>query len=145
MSLLAELRPKKGSTHKKHRVGRGNASGSGGTAGKGHKGQKARKGAPIPRGFEGGQTPMARRLPKFGFTNAMFKTKYEIVNLSDLEKLDGEVSPDVLRKAGVVNKGLVKILANGKLTKKLNVKAHKFSGSAKSAIEAAGGTAEVIK
>ena len=145
MSLLSELAPSRGATHKKKRIGRGHASGQGGTAGKGHKGQKARSGAPIPRGFEGGQTPMARRLPKFGFTNAMFKTRYEIVNLNDLEKLDGEVSPEALRKAGIVNKGLVKILADGKLTKKLTVKAHKFSGAAKTAIEAAGGTIEVVK
>ena len=144
MSLLGQLRPKKGSTHKKRRVGRGDASGWGGTAAKGHKGQKARSGAPIPRGFEGGQTTIARRLPKFGFTNAMFKTTYELVNLSDLEKLDGEVTPESLQKAGVVHKGLVKILGNGELTKSLNVKAHKFSASAKAAIEKAGGSVEVL-
>lgn len=145
MSLLAELKPKKGSTHKKRRVGRGDASGWGGTAGKGHKGQKARSGAPIPRGFEGGQTPLARRLPKFGFTNARFKTVYEIVNLRQLEALNGDVSPESLQSSGLVGKGLVKILGDGELSKALNVKAHKFSASAKAAIEKAGGSVEVVK
>lgn len=145
MSLLGELHPRKGSTHKKQRVGRGNSSGWGGTAGKGHKGQKARAGAPIPRGFEGGQMPMQRRLPKFGFTNAQFKTTYEIVNLDQLNKLGADVSPESLREAGVVGKGLVKILGRGELTKAVNVKAHKLSASAKAAIEKAGGSVEVIQ
>lgn len=144
MSLLATLRPKKGSTQKKKRIGRGDASGTGGTAGKGHKGQKARKGAPIRRGFEGGQTPLARRLPKFGFTNAAFKTTYDIVNLKDLNQFDGEVNPETLRSAGMVNKGLVKILGDGEVSKSLTVKAHKFSTSAKAAIESAGGKVEVL-
>lgn len=146
MSLLSTLRPRKGSTHKERRVGRGDGSGWGGTAGKGHKGQKARSGAPIKRGFEGGQTPMARRLPKFGFTNNKFKTSYEVLNLDQLELFDGEISPEILKEKGVVSKtSLVKILGNGKISKSINVKAHKFSASAKSAIEAAGGTTEVIK
>lgn len=145
MSLLAELKPKRGSTHKERRVGRGDGSGWGGTAGKGHKGQKARSGAPIKRGFEGGQMPMARRLPKFGFTNAKFKTEYNIVNISQLNMLDGEVTPETLRTAGLVGKGLVKVLANGEMSKSLTVKAHKFSETAKQAIEKAGGTVEVIK
>ncbi len=145
MSLLSELRPKSGSTHSKKRVGRGDGSGWGGTAGKGHKGQKARSGAPIRRGYEGGQMPMARRLPKFGFTNTKFKTEYNIVNLSQLNNLDGDVTPESLKEAGIVGKGLVKILANGELSKSLTVKAHKFSDSAKKSIEGAGGTAEVIK
>lgn len=145
MSLLSELKPKRGSTHKKKRVGRGDGSGWGGTAGKGHKGQKARSGAPIKRGFEGGQMPMARRLPKFGFTNTNFKTTYNIVNISQLNNLDGEVTPQMLKDMGLVGTGLVKILADGELSKALTVKAHKFSESAKKAIEGAGGTAEVIK
>ena len=145
MSLLSELKPNKGAIRKKRRIGRGNGSGWGGTAGKGHKGQKARSGAPIPRGFEGGQTPLMRRLPKFGFTNAMFKTRYEIVNLSKLNTLDGEVSPESLTAAGITSKGMVKVLGDGELTKALTVKAHKFSKKAQSAIEAAGGKVEVIK
>jgi large subunit ribosomal protein L15 len=144
MSLLSSLRPKSGSTHKRKRIGRGDSSGWGGTAGKGHKGQKARSGAPIRRGFEGGQTPMARRMPKFGFTNVNFKTEYNIVNLSQLNNLEGSVTPESLLAAGLVRKGLVKILAKGQLNKVLKVKAHKFSEAAKKSIESAGGTAEVI-
>ncbi|MBC86433.1 MAG: 50S ribosomal protein L15 [Bdellovibrionaceae bacterium] len=144
MSLLGSLRPKKGATHKKRRVGRGRSCGQGGTAGKGHKGQKARAGAPIPRGFEGGQTPLARRLPKFGFTNAKFKTTYQVVNLKDLNNLSGDVTPEALEAAGIVRKGKVKVLGDGKLEKALTVKAHKFSKTAQSAIEAAGGKVEVI-
>ncbi len=146
MSLLSQLTPNKGATKNRKRVGRGDASGQGGTAGKGHKGQKARSGAPIRRGFEGGQTPMHIRLPKFGFTNAMFKTRYEVINLDSLAKCDGEVTPESLKKMGILSsKKNVKILGNGEITKALNVKAHKFSGKAKAAIEAAGGTVEVIK
>jgi large subunit ribosomal protein L15 len=147
MSLLSELKPNKGATKKERRVGRGDSSGWGGTAGKGHKGQKARSGAPIRRGFEGGQTPLVRRIPKFGFTNAAFRTRYEVVNLETLNKLDGEVTPESLRASGVLSgkNELVKILGRGELSKGLTVKAHKFSQSAKAAIEAAGGTAEVIK
>ncbi len=144
MSLLGSLRPKKGSTHKGRRVGRGRSCGQGGTAGKGHKGQKARSGAPIPRGFEGGQTPIARRLPKFGFTNASFKTTYQVVNLKDLNALSGNVDPEALQSAGLVRKGKVKVLGDGALDKALTVKAHKFSKSAKEAIEKAGGKVEVI-
>jgi len=144
MNLLSSLRPKKGSTFKEKRIGRGDGSGWGGTAGKGHKGQKARSGAPIPRGFEGGQTPLARRSPKFGFTNVQFKTTYNIINLDMLNNFDGEVSPDTLRKKGLIGKGLLKILANGPLKKAVNVKAHKFSVAAKKAIESAGGKAETI-
>lgn len=145
MSLLGELKPKRGSVQAERRIGRGNGSGWGGTAGKGHKGQKARAGAPIPRGFEGGQMPMARRLPKFGFTNTMFRRRYEVINLDQLEKFDGEVSPESLKSAGLVKKGPVKILGRGQLSKTLTVKAHKFSGSAKEAIEKSGGKAEVVK
>ena len=145
MSLLSQLKPKRGSTHKKHRVGRGDGSGWGGTAGKGHKGQKARSGAPIRRGFEGGQTPLARRLPKFGFTNNMFKTRYEIFNLDQLNEMDGEVTPEVLVNRGWAGKNeKIKILGRGQLDKALTVKAHKFSASAKEAIEKAGGKTEVV-
>lgn len=146
MSLLENLKPKKGSTHKKKRVGRGDGSGWGGTAAKGHKGQKARSGAPIPRGFEGGQTPLARRLPKFGFTNAKFKTSYEVINLEDLNQLEGDVTPEILASKGMARKkSLIKILGRGEIKKSLTVKAHKFSQSAQAAIEAAGGKVEVIK
>lgn len=145
MSLLSELKPNKGATHNSKRLGRGIGSGKGKTAGKGHKGQTARKGGSIRRGFEGGQTPLARRLPKFGFTNARFRTRYEIVNLEALNKLDGEVTPETLIQAGLVKKdSLVKILGDGELSKSLTVKAHKFSGNAKAAIESAGGKVEVI-
>ena len=146
MSLLSELKPKKGSTHKKRRVGRGQGSGWGKQAAKGHKGQKARSGAPIRRGFEGGQTTLQIRLPKFGFTNMKFKTTYEIVNISQLEKFDGEVTPQSLKDKGVTHKlDKVKILGDGEIKKALTVKAHKFSASAKKSIEAAGGSVEVIK
>lgn len=145
MSLLSNLSPKVGSTHYPKRVGRGIGSGLGGTAGKGHKGQLARTGGKVRRGFEGGQTPMHRRLPKFGFSNVNFATEYSIVNVGQLETLSGEVNPEVLVKLGLAGKGLVKILGNGELKKALTVKAHKFSESAKKTIESAGGKAEVIK
>ena len=145
MSLLSELKPNAGSTHSRRRVGRGPASGWGGTAGKGHKGQKARSGAPIRRGFEGGQTPLQVRLPKFGFTNRRFKKVYEIVNLEQLEKLDGDICPQVLKDKGLIHHtSAVKVLGRGECTKKINVKAHKFSQSAQKAIEALGGHVEVI-
>ena len=145
MSLLSSLAPKEGATHYQKRLGRGRGSGLGQTSGKGGKGQTARSGGKIRRGFEGGQTPLMRRLPKFGFSNVDFETKYSVVNLSQLEKLTGEVTPESLKKAGVVHHFPVKILGNGKLTKKLTVKAQKFSATAKAAIEAAGGKVEVIK
>lgn len=145
MSLLESLAPAKGSKHYQKRLGRGRGSGLGQTSGKGHKGQLARSGGVSRRGFEGGQTPLIRRLPKFGFSNTQFETKYSVINLSQLEKLSGTVTPETLKEAGLVRKGLVKILGNGKLSKNLTVKAHKFSNTAKSAIEAAGGKTEVIK
>lgn len=145
MSLLSTLKPAEGSKHYQKRLGRGRGSGLGQTAGKGHKGQLARSGGKVRRGFEGGQTPLIRRLPKFGFNNTDFQTKYSVVNLSQLEKLTGEVTPESLKAAGLVHKFPVKILGNGKLTKGLTVKAHKFSDKAKSSIEAAGGKTEVIK
>jgi large subunit ribosomal protein L15 len=144
MSLLSSLAPKAGSTHYPKRLGRGKGSGLGQTSGKGHKGQLARSGGVSRRGFEGGQTPLIRRLPKFGFNNAKFETVYEVVNLVQLDKLSGTVTPESLREAGIVHGDLVKILASGKLTKALTVKANKFSEAAKKAIEAAGGKVEVI-
>ena len=144
---LSNLRPAEGSVHSDNfRRGRGHGSGNGKTAGKGHKGQKARSGAPRP-GFEGGQMPLYRRLPKRGFKNRNTK---EIVgiNLGALEKFeDGStVSVQTLIESGVVKnpRDGVKILGNGELTKKLNVQANAFSASAKEKIEALGGTAEVI-
>jgi len=145
MSLLSSLAPKAGSKHAPKRLGRGKGSGLGQTSGKGGKGQTARTGGTIRRGFEGGQTPLMRRLPKFGFNNTDFETKYSVVNLSQLEKMSGEVTSKSLQEAGVVHKLPVKILGQGKLTKALTVKAQKFSATAKSAIEAAGGKTEVIK
>ena len=144
---LSNLRPAEGSRQSDNfRKGRGHGSGNGKTAGKGHKGQKARSGAPRP-GFEGGQMPLYRRLPKRGFKN---RNTLEIVaiNVSELERFENGATVDVaaLREAGVVKNSFdgVKILGNGELTKKLNVKVDAFSASAKEKIEAAGGTAEVM-
>jgi len=145
MSLLSELKPNSGSTNNRHRIGRGDASGSGGTAGKGHKGQKARAGGGIRRGFEGGQMPLVRRLPKFGFTNIAFKTKYDVVTTERLNKFDGEVTIATLKAAGVVSGNeKVKVVVRGELTKSINLKVHKVSGGAKKAIEAKGGSVEEI-
>ncbi len=145
MSLLSELKPKAGSVGYRKRVGRGHGSGLGGTAGKGHKGQKARAGGRVRWGFEGGQTPLMRRLPKFGFNNKNYATYYDVLNLSDLATLGADITPETLEKAGLLRYGRVKILAKGELKKAINVKAHKFSGAAKAAIEKAGGKAEVIE
>lgn len=146
MSLLESLRPKKGSIKRKKRIGRGDGSGKGSTAGKGHKGQLARAGGKVRRGFEGGQTPLHRRAPKFGFSNVDFATKYNIVNLAQLEKMSGEVNPETLKASRTVrSRGPIKILGNGLLKKALTVKAHHFSETAKKAIEAAGGKVEVLK
>ena len=144
---LHELKPAEGSRQERKRKGRGIGSGNGKTAGKGHKGQNARSGGGVRPGFEGGQTPLFRRLPKRGFTNINRK-EYALVNLDVLNSFeDGtEVTPALLVETGVVKKEKagIKILANGKLEKKLTVKAHKFSSAAKEAIEAAGGQTEVI-
>jgi len=130
------------------RVGRGPGSGSGKTSGKGHKGQNARSGGGVRPGFEGGQIPLYRRLSKRGFNNYNFKTVYATVNVSDLERFaDGtEVTKELLIEAGLVKKELdgIKVLGNGELTKKLTVKANKFSSTAKEKIEKNGGTIEVI-
>lgn len=144
MSLLSGLKTLSGSTHYKKRLGRGNGSGKGGTSGKGHKGQRARTGGKVRRGFEGGQTPLHRRLPKFGF-NPISKVEFDVVNLAQLNKFDGEVKFQTLIDAGLARKGVaVKILAKGALSKKLIVQANAFSEKAKAAIEAAGGKAEVV-
>ena len=143
---LSNLRPAEGSKHHDFRRGRGHASGNGKTAGKGHKGQKARSGATRP-GFEGGQMPLYRRIPKRGFTNRNSKTIVGI-NISALEVFDNEavVSVETLLEQGIVKnpKDGVKILGNGELTKKLTVQANAFSKSAVEKIEAVGGKAEVI-
>lgn len=144
---LHELSPAPGSTKAAFRVGRGAGSGNGKTAGKGHKGQKARSGGGVRPGFEGGQMPLQRRLPKRGFNN-IFAKKYVVVNLCDLNKFeDGAVvDAQALKAAGIIKKELdgVKVLGNGELTKKLTVNAAKFSATAKETIEKAGGKAEVI-
>jgi large subunit ribosomal protein L15 len=144
---LEELKPAAGATRKSKRVGRGPGSGSGKTAGKGHKGQKARSGGVKGAGFEGGQMPLQRRIPKRGFTN-IFRKEYAVVNLSDLETVTGTdiVTPDVLLQKGLIKdmKSGLKILGMGELKVKLTVRAHKFSKSAMEKIQAAGGKAEVI-
>jgi len=144
---LSNLRPADGSKQNDNfRRGRGHGSGNGKTAGKGHKGQKARSGAPRP-GFEGGQMPLYRRIPKRGFTNPNTK-KIVAINLSELERFENgaDVTVEALRAAGVVKNSFdgVKILGNGELTKKLNVSVNAYSASAKEKIEALGGKAEVI-
>ena len=145
---LHELRPSEGAFKTSKRLGRGTGSGLGKTSGKGHKGQNARSGGGVRPGFEGGQLPLFRRLPKRGFSNAMFKVEYATINVSDLEKFeDGAVvTPELLKEMGILKKQLagVKVLGNGNLTKKLTVKANKFSSTAKTKIENVGGTTEVI-
>ena len=144
---LHELQPVEGSRKERNRVGRGIGSGNGKTSGRGQKGQKARSGGGVRPGFEGGQNPLFRRIPKRGFNNVNRK-EFAVVNLTDLNKFeDGTVvSPALLLETKVNKKELsgVKVLANGKLEKKLTVQAHKFSSSAKEAIEAAGGVCEVL-
>ena len=133
----------------KKRVGRGPGSGMGKTATRGENGQKSRSGVTIPAWFQGGQTPLYRRVPKRGFNNARFTTEFATINLSDLNKFfnDGdEVSPEILKERGIIKKQLcgVKVLGNGELEKKLTIRAHRFSSSAVTKIESAGGKAEVI-
>jgi len=144
---LDELKPTEGSRFETKRVGRGIGSGTGKTSGKGHKGQKARSGGGVRPGFEGGQMPLYRRLPKRGFTN-IFAKQYVTINVEVLERFeDGtEVTAEVLKNAGVISKVLdgVKILGRGELTKKLNVKVANYTASAKEKIEKVGGKAEVI-
>ena len=145
---LNDLRPAPGSTHRRKRIGRGTGSGMGGTSTKGHKGQKARSGGGVKPGFEGGQTPLYRRLPqKPGFRNVNRK-EYAVVNLDDLERFEAgtEVTVQVLKESGLVNsvKDGIKVLGDGELAKALTVRVHKFSKSAEEKIRAAGGTAEVL-
>ena len=144
---LHELKPAEGSRQVRNRVGRGTSSGNGKTSGRGQKGQKSRSGGGVRLGFEGGQTPLFRRLPKRGFTNINRK-EYAVINLDVLNQFeDGtEVTPVTLVEAGIVKseKAGIKVLANGELTKKLTVKAAKFSKAAEEAIVAAGGSIEVI-
>lgn len=141
---LHELSPAPGSTHKKKRVGRGPGSGLGKTAGRGMNGQKSRSGYSRRVGFEGGQMPLIRRVPKRGFTN-IFRVEYATVNVSRLEGFEGEVNPETLAEKGLVRRGRpVKILGDGSLETGLTVKAHKFSKSAREKIEAAGGTCEEL-
>ena len=144
---LDELKPAEGSTFDRKRVGRGIGSGTGKTSGKGHKGQNARSGGGVRPGFEGGQMPLYRRLPKRGFTN-IFAKEYVAVNVSELERFeDGtEVTAELLKESGVISKVKdgVKILGRGEITKKLTVKVAKFSKSAQEKIEKVGGKAEVI-
>ena len=146
-NILSQLPKPKGPSASPKRIGRGDGSGWGGTSGKGHKGQKARSGCKIRIGFEGGQMPLIRRLPKFGFTNAKFKKIYEIVTTEQLNALSGEVTVKSLQDAGLVKTGdvRVKILTRGELKTGLKVKVHKCSKSAQAAIEKAGGTIEVIE
>jgi len=145
---LHTVKPAEGATQARKRVGRGPGSGLGKTAGRGENGQNSRSGGGVRVGFEGGQTPLFRRLPKRGFSNARFKKVYAVINLSDLNKFEdgAEVTPEILKNMGLVKKELdgIKVLGNGKLDKKLTVKAHKFSETAKKAIEKTGGKAEVI-
>ncbi len=145
---LHELKPAEGSVKKSKRVGRGAGSGLGKTSGKGEKGQNARSGGGVRPGFEGGQTPLFRRIAKRGFNNARFRKEYAIVNVEELNRFDENtvVTPELLLETGLITKELngLKILGNGELSKKLTVKAHKFTLTAKDKIEKIGGKTEVI-
>ena len=144
---LSNLKPSERSRFEKKRVGRGQGSGNGKTAGRGHKGAQSRSGFKRKRGFEGGQMPLHRRLPKRGFHN-LFRTEYVVVNVDDLvERFEAgtTITPELLREQGLIRaKGPVKVLARGDVGKALTVRAHKFSGSAAEKIAAAGGAAEVL-
>lgn len=145
---LHDLHPARGAKKTRKRIGRGPGSGTGKTAGKGHKGQKSRSGYSRRYGFEGGQMPLVRRIPKRGFYN-VFRVEYQVVNLRDLERVfaDGDtVSVEALVEKGLVRGGkrLVKVLGDGELSKKLTVQVHKYSASAKAGIEKAGGSCEVV-
>jgi large subunit ribosomal protein L15 len=145
---LSNLKPPKGAKHAKKRIGRGQGSGSGKTAGRGHKGAKSRSGFKFKRGFEGGQMPLHRRVPKRGFHNP-FRVAYDVVNLDTLERrfdAGAVVTPELMRELGLVHgaDAPIKILARGEIGKVLTVRAHKFSGRAAEKISAAGGTTETI-
>ena len=143
MNLSTIRAPKKANSNKK-RVGRGMGSGIGKTSGRGHKGQRSRSGSRMMRGFEGGQMPLHRRLPKRGFTN-IFRTEYAVVNVGDLAALGKTITPEVLVKAGVCSKNdLIKVLGDGELKSAVTVHAHKFSKSAEEKITKAGGKIEVL-
>lgn len=142
---LHELSPADGSRRARKRVGRGPGSGLGKTAGRGHKGQRSRSGFSRRPGFEGGQMPLIRRVPKRGFTN-IFRKEYAVVNVGRLADLDGEITPELLVEKGRIRAGRpVKILGTGELEKALTVSAHKFSTAARKKIEAAGGRCEVLE
>lgn len=145
---LNNLKKNPGATHRSKRVGRGPGSGLGKTSGRGENGQKSRSGASIPAVFEGGQTPLFRRLHKRGFSNARFKVRYATVNVEDLNIFnDGDVvTPELLKEKGIVKKHLsgIKVLGNGTINKKLTIKAHRFTQSALVKIEESGSKAEVI-
>jgi large subunit ribosomal protein L15 len=145
---LNNLRPPKGATHSIKRIGRGQGSGQGKTAGRGHKGAQSRSGYKVKRGFEGGQMPLHRRVPKRGFHNP-FRVEYQVVNLDTLgERFEAQtvVTPELLAERGLVARAAdpIKVLARGEVGKALTVRAHKFSGKAAEKIAAAGGTAEAI-
>lgn len=148
MKDLSNLSPNEGSHRATKRIGRGIGSGTGKTAARGHGGQKSRKSGGIAAGFEGGQTPLYRRIPKRGFTNTSFRMQYNVLNLSDLARFeDGAViNPETLKKAGLLRttRNKVKILANGSIDRKFTVEVHKLSGAAKAAIEKAGGTVKEL-
>ena len=146
---LSNLKPPKGAKHSKKRVGRGHGTGQGTQAGRGHKGAKSRSGFRFKRGFEGGQMPLHRRVPKRGFHNP-FRVEYAVVNLDTLAEVfeaGSSVTPELLRERGLVRKtGVrIKVLGRGDISKKLTVQAHKFSGTAAEKIAAAGGVAEVLQ
>lgn len=145
---LHELKKNPGATHSKKIVGRGPGSGLGKTSGKGHKGQNARSGGGVNPVFEGGQLPLYRRLPKRGFSNAKFKTEYAVINVSDLDKFEEGtvITPELLKEVGMVKKQLagIKVLGNGKITKKVTIRAHRFTSSALRKLEESGSKAEVI-
>ncbi len=145
MSILSQLKPKSGATHYRKRVGRGIGSGIGGTSAKGHKGQLARTGGKVRRGFEGGQTPLSRRLPKFGFSNESFKTDVKVLTTGNLNTITGDITIENLIKLGLLKKNeLLKIISKGELSKKINVQAHKISNRAKEQIEKLSGKVEIL-
>lgn len=145
---LHEIKPNEGATKRRKIVGRGPGSGHGKTSTRGEKGQKSRSGYSRKMGFEGGQLPLYRRLPKRGFSNAKFKVEYAVINVGDLNKFEdgATITPEILIEMGIIKKELsgIKVLGNGTLEKKLTVKAHKFSERAKEQIEKLGGKVEVI-
>jgi large subunit ribosomal protein L15 len=144
---LHDLKPLKGAKKKRKRVGRGNSSGRGGTSTRGHKGQNSRSGGPKKAGFEGGQMPLQRRLPKRGFTN-IFRKEFAILNVAQLDRLSdlGEMDPEILRQEGLIKnmKSGLKVLGHGEISRPVKIKAHRFSKTAVKKIEAAGGEVEIL-